>query len=164
MIWRILLIVIILCHPAISFAAKKECTELLTKFHNIQAKQRQAQSLKNSNRLNEKEDIARERWWDCENNKQLSKNKKSFIKKTNKPKKKTSQLYRKDKQSAQHFSSNKLVLKGRYSGDKQFKWLAFYKRPKKCVRPKTTQAFAYCMDHKEKQQLEFEKQYNKTSK
>ncbi len=162
--WRISFILIILCNPTIAFAAKKECAELLTKFHNIQAKQRQGQSLKNSNRLRDKEDLARERWWDCENNKQASKNKKSFVKKRKTSKKKKVQLYKNDNKPIQHFSSNKLVLKGRYSGDKQFKWLAFYKRPKKCARPKTTKIFAYCMDHKEKQQLVFDKQYKKVTK
>lgn len=155
--WRTLFILIILCNSTIVFAAKKECAELLIKFKSVQAEQRQAQSIKNSNRLSDKEDVARERWWDCENNKQMTKNTTSPVKNKNSPKKNTLQLY--NKKTIQHFSSNKLVLKGRYSGDKQFKWLDFYKRPKKCVRPKTTQVFAYCMEHKEKQQLKFDKQY-----
>ena len=161
----VLLIVLIALLSNNAVAAKKECAELLNKFHNIQAKQRQGQSIKNSNSLREKEDLARERWWDCENNKSPSKKKKykkkkkSVVKNASSNYNSNAKIYNRALKPIKSFSSNKVVLKGRYSGDKQFKWLAFYKRPKKCGRPKTTQVFAYCMDHKEKQQMIFEQQY-----
>ena len=146
-----------------AYAAKKECAVFLNKYHNIQAQQRQGQSIKSSNNLRKKEDLARERWWDCENNKTTNIKKKNNKKPSAKSSKinenKTIKHYKNDKEPILSFSSNKLVLKGRYSGDKQFKWLDFYKRPKKCLRPKSTQIFAYCMDHKEKHQTIFEQQY-----
>lgn len=140
------------------FAAKKECASLLTKLHNVQAQQRSGQSLKNSNRLRKKEDLSRKNWWECENNKNKKK-RSSTNKKYKVLKKKSANVYKKNKSAKHVFASNKLVIKGKYSGQEQSKWLAFYKRPKKCARPKTTQVFAYCMEHKEQQQKVFEKEY-----
>ncbi len=159
--WLVLISITLLGYSSNAAAAKKQCAELLTKLHNIQAQQRQGQSLKNSNKLRSKEDLARERWWDCENNKTTAKTKKKKKRTAKKLKNEIKVVKRKKpaKRVKQEFSSNKLVIKGKYSGQKQVQWLAFYKRPKKCARPKTTQVFAYCMEYKEKQQQVFEKQY-----
>lgn len=162
---RIYLLVVIFITSFQSHAAKKECAELLKKYHNVQSQQRQGHSLKSSITLRKKEDKARQKWWDCENNKLTSKSKK---KKNNKAKshskKKTIKLSQTSTQSSNNtrgvFSSNRnIVIKGKYTGDKQLQWLRFYKRPKKCARPKTTQVFAFCMEDKTAQQNAFEQQY-----
>lgn len=162
---RIYLLVVIFITSFQSHAAKKECAELLNKYHNVQSQQRQGHSLKSSISLRKREDKAREKWWDCENNKLKPKSKK---KKTNKTKshskKKTIKLSQNPTKPANDttsvFSSNRnIVIKGKYTGDKQLQWLTFYKRPKKCARPKTTQVFAFCMEDKTAQQNAFEQQY-----
>lgn len=142
-----------------SYGAKKECIVLLDKLQNIQAQQRQGQTFKSSVKLREKEDVARQNWWNCENNKTKPKSKtkskkakkKVLLKNNNKP------LVKK---ASQVFSSNQaIIVKGRFSGDKQLQWLSYYKRPKKCARPKTTQIFAFCMEDKTAQQDKFEAEF-----
>ncbi|WP_426369254.1 hypothetical protein [Pseudocolwellia sp. HL-MZ7] len=138
-----------------SYGAKKECAGLLDKFQNIQSQLKQGQSIKSSASLRKKEDIAREKWWDCENNKTTS---------SSTSKKKVVKLKKTDKSILEDapkvFSSNKnIVIKGRFSGDKQLQWLEYYQRPKKCGRPKTTQVFAFCMEDKTEQQNKFEQEY-----
>lgn len=145
-----------------SFAAKKECVELLEKFKNIQSQLKQGQSIKTSASLRKREDEAREKWWNCENNKTESPSK--SVKTTKKKTIEKSATF--DNASLQDapqvFSSNKdIVIKGRYSGEKQFRWLEYYQRPKKCARPKTTQVFAFCMEDKTEQQRKFEETYQK---
>ncbi|WP_426359789.1 hypothetical protein ACPUVO_06060 [Pseudocolwellia sp. HL-MZ19] len=144
-----------------SYGAKKECAGLLDKFQNIQSQLKQGQSIKSSASLRKKEDIAREKWWDCENNKttssSTSKKKKTYKKKVVKLKKTDKSIL---EDAPQVFSSNKnIVIKGRFSGDKQLQWLEYYQRPKKCGRPKTTQVFAFCMEDKTEQQNKFEQEY-----
>ncbi len=48
-------------------AAKKRCKPLLEKLHNTQMMQRKSYSLKRGQSLREKEDKARDKWWQCEN-------------------------------------------------------------------------------------------------
>lgn len=146
-----------------SYGAKKECADLLDKFQNIQSEQKQGQSFKNSVKLRKKEDVARQKWWDCENNKIKPKTKK----KTKSVKKKKSIKLKKTykpsfKDAPQVFSSNQqIVVKGRFSGKKQLHWLSYYKRPKECAKPKTTQVFAFCIEDKTKQQNKFEQEFQK---
>jgi len=160
------LIVVLALSSFESYGAKKHCAELLTKLHNVQSQQRQGYSLKKGERLRKKEDAARKQWWDCENNrnkpkaKSKRKKKKSKLSKTTMNKKNNKHTRSKDnKNIPQGFSSNNIVIKSKFSGEKQVQWLNFYKRPKKCARPKTTQIFAYCMEEKIEQQQVFEQQY-----
>jgi len=140
-----------------SYGAKKECADLLNKFQNIQSEQKQGQSFKNSVKLRKKEGVARQKWWDCENNKAKKKTKSTKKKKSIKPNKTYKPL---SKDVPQAFSSNKqIVIKGRFTGKKQLHWLSYYKRPKECAKPKTTQVFAFCIEDKTKQQNKFEQEF-----
>jgi hypothetical protein len=145
-----------------SFGAKKECAELLEKFQNIQSQLKQGQSIKSSASLRKQEDEARDKWWNCENNKSTSSSKNENIKTAKKKAivKSTTSDNATLQYAPQVFSSNKdIVIKGRFSGEKQFQWLEYYQRPKKCARPKTTQVFAFCMEDKTEQQNKFEEEY-----
>lgn len=145
-----------------SYGAKKHCAGLFTKLHNIQSQQRQGHSLKKSDQLRKKEDLARKQWWDCENNRNKPERKKKKLKlsKTTINKKMIKRSYlNKSKEHAPIFHANDIVIKSKYKGDKQIQWLNFYKRSRKCARPKTTQVFAYCMEDKAAQQKIFEQQY-----
>jgi hypothetical protein len=160
---RIYFLVVIFITSFQSHAAKKECVELLNKYHNVQSQQRQGSSFKRSISLRKKEDAARQKWWACENNKlkPKAKSKNKITKK--KYKKKTIKLVNNSnktiKKTPRVFSSNNIVIKGRFVGDKQLQWLSFYKRPKECAKPKTTQVFAFCMEDKMTQQDAFEQQF-----
>jgi len=39
-------------------------------------------------------------------------------------------------------------------------WLDFYQRPKKCIRPKNTQVFAFCIEHERQSQQQFLVEHN----
>lgn len=159
-----LLIIVISLSSFQSYGAKKHCAKLLTKFHNIQAQQRQGSSLKKSKQLRKKEDLARERWWNCESSRSKPKvksTKKKLKSSKNQSKKKTIKLYPSNKKAdiPRVFTSKSIVIKSKFKGNKQAQWLNFYKRPAKCAKPKTTQVFAYCMEDKTTQQQVFEQKY-----
>jgi len=167
----LLLIAAVLSTSQSAYAAngsiQKKCAKYLNKLDNIQSQQRQGNSLKRSINLRKKEDVARKKWWDCKNNKIKTTKKykkKNHVKSKYKTKQKNTTTRNAHLQPNQHVFStnNNIFIKGRYSGDKQFKWLAFYQRPKQCARPKTTQVFAYCMEDKLAQQQVFEQQYKNT--
>jgi len=149
--------------PSTAYAAKKHCAELLAKLHTVQAQQRQGHSFKQSIRLREKEDNAREKWWKCENTRKpsITKNKPASTSKKLR-KKPQKRLFLSDQNNATSpvFSSSNIVIKHKYKGEKLAQWFAFYQRPKQCAKPKTTQVFAYCMEHKSTQQALFEKQFS----
>ena len=56
----------LLCSSFSVQAGKKHCQIYRDKLNNIQAQQRQSNTLKRSNSLKEQEAKARKRWWDCE--------------------------------------------------------------------------------------------------
>jgi hypothetical protein len=53
--------------------------------------------------------------------------------------------------------SSPLIIKSRYQGKQLQAWLLYYQQPKKCLRPKTTKQFAFCVENRINQQLAFEK-------
>ena len=120
-----LLLIIFILGSFKSYAAKKESTALLEKLHIIQSKQRQGQSLNNSIKLREKEDAARQKWWACENNKLKPKSKKQKTVKSTKKRIKLKNNKREPIEAQpQDFSANgNIMIKGRFSGEKQFHWL-----------------------------------------
>jgi hypothetical protein len=147
------------CHPAL--ATKKECQPYLDKLRNIQSQQRAGYSNKKGRSLAEREKLARKKWWQCQKGKQpKNKNKKANYKL--KKKTKINQEVKKPKTyddfSSENFT-NKLTIKAKYQGRKQQDWLDFYKQPKQCKKPKTIKVFAYCIENKNKQHLNFEHTY-----
>jgi len=149
----------------VSFSAwsgKKRCKPLLEKLQNIQAQQRQGYSVRRGISLQARADKAREKWWQCEN-------------RINKPKKKTkikpsvtqkSTLASTDvstKKITPFATSQAIVVKSRFKGEKQQAWLDYYQkqRPQKCKRPKTIKIFAFCMEDKAKKQAVFARNYQK---
>jgi hypothetical protein len=143
-------------------AGKKQCQPYLKKLHNIQSMQRQAHSLKSSNSLNNRENKARNKWWQCEQGKLPIKHKKKSKKKKVKTIKAKilGDFNLPVKKSGPFITEKPLVFKTRFQGDKQFLWLKYYQQPKACIRPKSTKKFAYCMEDKRKQQRDFEKEYS----
>jgi len=137
--------------------AKKACQPYLTKLRDIQAQQRVGHSNSKGRSLAEREQKARNKWWQCQQGK-LSKIKKKKDKKKTKressPKKSIIPRYRNNKTSTPF--TNNLVIKGKYQGHQQQAWLDYYRKPDKCKRIKSTKVFAYCLEDEERQQLFFE--------
>lgn len=148
-----------------ALAGKKHCQTYREKLDNIQAQQRQSNSLKRSNSLSAREDKARDTWWRCENGKLKKKSKKKkkakkskrkkYLRKFNVSKKKTAN----NKKVAPFVSNRPIVARSKYQGDQLQAWLSYYQPEKKCARPKSTQTFAACVEDKRRQQGEFEKSY-----
>lgn len=137
--------------------AKKHCDSLLEKLHHVQSLQRQSYSAKEGISLRKREDTARERWWQCE--KGSGKNK--IKKKKKKANKKTTKKKNKDINVVASFkSSNAIVIKSKYQGDKKQAWLKYYQQPDDCIKPKSLPAFAVCIENKQNQRADFEKLYN----
>ena len=148
--------------------AKKRCQALKQKLYDIQAQQRAGYSNKRGQSLRQREDKAREKWWQCENpsygrdkRKKLSKSskKKSQTKLVN-----TSQSRKKSYQAIKindsPFANNSNIqVKTAYQGEKKHAWLRFYQRPSKCHKPKNLSTFAYCSENKQQQRLAFEQVY-----
>ncbi|MFT6207041.1 MAG: hypothetical protein ACJA0T_000945 [Colwellia sp.] len=146
-----------------SYAGKKECQSYADKLRNVQSQQRQGHSLKRSESLNQQEKVARKKWWQCERGR-LKK-----VKGNHKKKQKNiavnlyqplSPILSRDlkKGSSKPFqTSAPVVIKSRYQGKQMQAWLQYYQQPKKCLRPKTTRQFAYCVENRRIQQLAFEK-------
>ncbi|WDE12352.1 hypothetical protein [Thalassomonas haliotis] len=154
-----------------SLQAKKACKKYLEKLHQIQAKQRKGNSLKQSNKLKEKETKARDTWWACENGKLAKKKSKSKKRQQKNPEKiarlpgkknKTAGNSNKPPVSVVPFASQRaIVLKAEYQGQQQLDWLAFYKQPAKCQQPKNIKVFAACVEDRRLQQQLFEQNYQK---
>lgn len=143
--------------------AKKRCKPLLEKLHNIQAIQRSSYSSKGGQSLRKREDKARNNWWQCENGggKKKKKPSKKSKKKSASYSTKTNKANRKKINAGTPFkTSNAVVVKSKYQGDKKRAWLAFYQQPKQCQRAKSLQVFALCSEDKQTQRADFEGQYN----
>jgi len=165
---KYLALICLLCLPGLyseKALAKAKCKPYLEKLQNIQALQRQGYSLKRGNSLRKREQAAREKWWQCEQGKIQPTSKKSKARKKKQEKKKryvktkrtrTGEI---EKKLVPFSNQGQIVLKGRFTGEKQQAWLQYYVQPKKCLRPKTTQVFAFCMEDKLAQQAVFEQEY-----
>jgi len=144
--------------------AKPRCKSLLLKLHNIQALQRKGYTLKQGQALIRKENKARGKWWQCEQNisppqtnkKRPKKNKKSSKNKYKSHIGKASLYNVRLKSFNQHRA---IVIKAKYQGDKRKAWQRFYEKPAQCQQPKTLQVFAYCSDNKLQQQAIFERDF-----
>lgn len=53
------------------------------------------------------------------------------------------------------WKNKSLSFRGKFSGEKQEAWLAYYKQPKKCVKPESLSVFAWCTEHKAKSSEQF---------
>lgn len=157
-------LVMLVIYSSSVYAGKKQCQSYRKKLDNIQAQQRQGNSLKRSNTLANRESKARDTWWRCETGKLKvkSKKKKRVVSKKQPSKKivKTSKVQ--SIKVASPFSSNKpVVVRSKYQGKKLQDWLAYYQPEKRCARPKSTQVFAACVEDRRRQQAEFEQSYVK---
>ena len=144
--------------------AKQRCKPLLEKLHHVQALQRNGYSSKRGTSLREREDKARNNWWQCENG-------------GGKAKKKKKKKYRSESKTANYNSqannkkrktikagtpfktSHAIVIKSKYQGEKKQAWLNYYQQPTKCIRPKNLSEFAFCSENKQTQRVDFEQRY-----
>ena len=150
--------------------AKKRCTPLLEKLHNIQAMQRNGYSAKRGASLRAREDKARDKWWQCEQGRDKKTNKKGQKKRDSKTvnnrsqsQKTKSAKHKKIKAGTPFKTNNAIVIKSSYQGEKKRAWLAFYQQPTRCHRPNNLQVFAFCSEDKQRQRIDFEQTYTKTS-
>lgn len=56
-------------------------------------------------------------------------------------------------------TTNKVHVKGLFTGEKQQAWLDYYRPAKKCRSPKTTQQFSKCLQNRDLQATNFEKRW-----
>ncbi|SEK94900.1 hypothetical protein SAMN05216262_10469 [Colwellia chukchiensis] len=176
MMKRILLLMLtmLLLFTAFStLAGKKQCQKYRKKLDNVQALQRQANSLKRSNSLSRRESKARDTWWRCETGKLKAKTqqKTKQKKQRNGKQKHTYALARKSapvklRSNTAHNTQRKLVpfasqgavvVRAPYQGEKLQAWLAFYRPQKFCAKPKTLAVFSRCVEDRRRQQSIFEK-------
>ena len=164
------LFVSLLCLFSPITEAKKRCTPLLEKLHNIQAMQRNGYSSKRGASLRAREDKARDKWWQCEQGRDKKTNKKGQKKRDSKTanhrskSQKTKSVTQKKIKAGTPFKTNTaIVIKSSFQGDKQRAWLAFYQQPSRCQRPDNLQVFAFCSEDKQRQRQDFEQTYTKTS-
>jgi hypothetical protein len=155
----LLLIISILIFLSPTVQGKKRCKPLLEKLHNIQAMQRHGYSVKRGLSLRDREDKARDNWWDCENGRSTT-NKKSSGKKAKSTANKKPKAIKPISAGTPFSTSKPIVVKSKYEGEKQRAWLAHYQQPKGCNRPKSIQVFAYCTEDKQTQRENFESQYS----
>mgnify|MGYP003629848427 CR=1 FL=1 len=149
-------------------AAKKRCKPLLEKLHNVQSLQRNSYSGKRGLSLRDREDKARNNWWQCENSSAKAKQK-TKGKGNKKSKKNTAsgniQVKRvkskKINAGTPFKTSNAIVIRSKYQGQRKQAWLKYYQQPNQCSRPKSLPVFAFCSENKQTQRLDFEKHYNK---
>ncbi|MBL0709622.1 MAG: hypothetical protein JJV99_01195 [Colwellia sp.] len=155
-------LIIFICFFSSTSEAKKRCKPLLDKLHNIQAMQRSSYSFKRGLSLRAREDKARNQWWQCEkgqNHKKKTKKKSGKVSKNIHHKKSTKTKSLKIKAGTPFKTSNAIVIKSKYHGDKKRAWLKFYQQPSRCQRPKNLSVFAYCSENKQKQRMNFDKGY-----
>jgi hypothetical protein len=161
----VLLTIIIYLFSPVTLA-KKRCKPLLEKLHHIQSLQRKSYSVKNGVSLRIREDKARDLWWQCENStskakKKLQKKKKNSqtIKKSNNTSQKKRFKRKKIKAGIPFKTSNAIVIKSKYKGDKKQAWFKYYQQPNRCIRPKNLSEFAFCSENKQVQRADFERHY-----
>lgn len=141
--------------------AQEKCQAELNKLENIKSQQRQGHSLKKSNSLRKQEEKARKKWWQCKNNVRPHKAKRSLKKNQRVAKKVQVSKITKvkpispNKQQLKPITYHAPIITAPFTGERQQQWLRYYKMPKQCHRPKTTQVFAYCAENKQAQQREF---------
>ncbi|GAA6203912.1 hypothetical protein [Thalassotalea sp. SU-HH00458] len=148
------------------WATKKACQPYLDKLRNIQSQQRAGYSNKKGRSLADREQKARDKWWLCQQGKlktAKNKNTKKKTKKTHKAMASIKQLptlhsISKSDPKALSFTSS-LTIKAKFKGRKQQAWLDYYQQPKKCQQPKSTKIFAFCLEDEQRQQAEFDRQY-----
>lgn len=158
-------IILLFLYSPIS-GAKKHCKPLLEKLQNIQAMQRDGYSSKRAISLREREDKARDNWWQCEQGrgkktKQKKRKNKAASYRTKISNTKTKSVKNKKIKAGTPFNtSNAIVIKSKYQGEKKRAWLVFYQQPIRCLRPKNLQVFAFCSEDKQMQRVNFEKKYS----
>lgn len=134
-------------------AYAKKCQSEYDKFSRIQLQQKQAHSAQKSIKLHQKEQSAWKRWQDCKKGKKAKKKSKKKKNKQRNTHNTTQSMKLVLQPSGSAFATRKaVVIKGKYRGEKQQAWLQYYKMPKACKKPATTQKFAACLENKEQQQ------------
>jgi hypothetical protein len=154
---------LVICSYSSSLSAKDVCKKYENRLEKIQVAQRQGHSLKRSNRLNEQERLMRETWWQCKNSpEKLKKSAKKTTKKKYKKhhkKVKTASSISSSKAATPFKTSQAIVFKEKFQGDKKFAWLKFYLQPQQCQRPQNLAVFAFCAEDKQHQRQVFEQSY-----
>jgi len=90
---------------------------------------------------------------------------------TNKQSSSNSRTKHYEKQRIQTYSPKQLAkikksnysgnIKGIFTGEKQNSWIKYYKKPKECIRPKSTQWFAKCLKHRDDEAIKFNSTWRK---
>jgi hypothetical protein len=137
----------------IVFAEKPNCNYEMLQLKKIQEK------MKKGGYGEYTRDIERElhaKYQNCRENKNKYTEKRAV-----KNKSKKNKLYIQENQSSYKSSKYKkgkstANVKGRYQGLKQDGWIQYYKTPKECFKPKSSSAFAKCLNHRDEEAKKFD--------
>ncbi|WP_448548988.1 hypothetical protein [Thalassotalea fusca] len=152
-----------------ALAGKKACESLKRQYQNQQKALKHQGRGESRNRKLANELTLFKSWQRCEQGKYKPQTKKKRKKQNQLRNKQSKPRASKLKQTAQAWqqkvnnglSDNQLILAKTVSVSSaipmrlQQAWLDFYQRPKKCIRPKSTQVFAFCIEHERQSQQQF---------
>jgi hypothetical protein len=134
--------------------AELKCKKEWDALKNVQTQLRH----KSTEWLRDKEHKKHTKYQECRKNTNKKSNSNSRAKNYGKQ---SIQLY-KPKQLANikkpNYSGN---IKGLFTGEKQNSWIKYYKKPKDCIRPKSTQWFAKCLKHRDDEAIKFDSIWRK---
>lgn len=151
----------------IAFAKKSNCDYEMSQLKNIQTMMRKGNY---NERTRDIERKLHTKYQNCRKNKNKLSNSNTDHHKTNEQKKPS------NKEKIQNYSypkenwtSTLTNIKGRYQGLKQDGWIKYYKTPNNCFRPKSTAAFAKCLNNRDVEAKKFDaiwakKNHRKASK
>ena len=161
--WISLLSVLVWLNPINIAHAQPPCESAHQTYRKVQQQMRKGQSAVSMARLQERERKAWFAWQRCLENPSVNKRSKRKAKQQSQPsstknRKQTNKITQSNYPKV--LSNKPLNMKGAFSGDKQQAWLDFYQKPKECLKPKSTQQFAYCIEHARNAQLVFSQSYD----
>jgi len=154
------LIIVCLCLWTTAAYAQKDCTNAKQKLHNHQQKMRQGYTAKNAEALRVKERKLFNDFHTCLNSPSTL----ASQKKANSKKKKTKNIIDTNTAETIRWQQGAIAFSGKFSGAKQKAWLLYYKQPKQCGKPKSTQVFAWYTEHKTKSSEVFSELWQSTNK
>ncbi|MDO6426834.1 hypothetical protein Q4489_07410 [Thalassotalea sp. 1_MG-2023] len=154
------LIFIVFLLSSYSVYAKQDCTREYNNLKSHQKVMRNGGSSSRMAQLAKEEHVIASEYQDCRSGKnKASKNKntiKKQVKSNNRPATKRQLSFSKQKPIKY---TRPISFSGRFKGEKQVAWVEFYETPNECLKPKSTQAFAKCMAHRDEQAFIFDKRW-----
>jgi len=152
--FKALFLVVLILLSFQSFAFKSKCPSEWSSLKNIQKQMKLGHRVAEMERLKKEE---RKRFTAYENcRKGRNSNSKNTVKSANQSRTKQYSYSNSRSSRANVFKGASVNIKGRFSGEKQRAWIDYYRKPKECIKPKSTSQFAKCMAHRDEVAKEFD--------